>query len=239
MPGILVLKNNALVIPKGGFQISLYGESTIQVHIEYDVCPTWLEISAKHLNEAKTYYNKAINIDSFKDKRKAENIEFSFRASMQAIIATTIAFDALYSNLRARMILPVELLTSWKKNGTARYATVSEIIRRALNLGNDCSQSLREQLKEFYRFRDAAVHPRGTSTPPVLFAEIDALVEQRYVEFRYDNAHQAVKAATQIVHDLANKGKPANRELDHYIASLSPRIELLRKDCGLFEEPAT
>jgi hypothetical protein len=67
-------------------------------------------------------------------------------------------------------------------------------IRIAYQLKNKGSKAFR--VKEIYKFRDQAVHPSAAMEEAILHPEINVGVERRFVVFRYENAFQIVRIAT-------------------------------------------
>jgi hypothetical protein len=56
-PGIFITRGMTIAIPKGGLTISVDEDgkvsSSMTVHVHYDVCPTWLDLAARHLSDAR------------------------------------------------------------------------------------------------------------------------------------------------------------------------------------------
>jgi hypothetical protein len=128
MAGIRVLKDNSFIIPAGALTISPDGEIKLtEVHLHYDVCPTWLEIALDHLAHAGSHHAAAMACTSLPDGAShSDHVECEFRASMQAIMASAIAVDAFYANIKSRTSIPEDMLRAWRKNRTARYAFIAE-----------------------------------------------------------------------------------------------------------------
>lgn len=55
MAGIYITKGMTLALPK--FSISIRGDGTVEaepvvLHVRYDVCPTWMKLTVRHLEVA-------------------------------------------------------------------------------------------------------------------------------------------------------------------------------------------
>jgi hypothetical protein len=226
--GVFITRGMKVQIPAGGLVISSDGQSTLTLHVHFDVCPTWLEIADRHLkeaNERKLARTAAWN--STDENAKAAALEREFEASMQAIMAAAIAIDSLYANLRDAVNVSNEVFAKWRANNTVRYKQISEIIRRAFTLNNRDTVNLRKAIREIFWFRDLAVHPSGDVNAPVPHDELQVEVEWRFALFRASNAEALVKLANQIVRELVEKGNPANSEVERYAQSLRERLSSL------------
>jgi hypothetical protein len=217
-------------IPAGTPFLSIDDNGNIQTHtitprVHFDVCPTWLEIAARHAkdsNEKKLARVAAWN--STDETAKAEALEREFESSMQAIMAAAIAIDSFYANLRDAVGISKEEIARWRGNNTARYKQISEVLRRAFTLQNRHAVNLRKAIKEVFRFRDLAIHPSGDVTAPILHAELQVGVEWRFAYFRAENAEALVNLASQVVRELCENGKPSNAEVERYATSLRERL---------------
>jgi hypothetical protein len=162
--GVFISRGMKLQIPAGGLLIPLDGTAppSVTLHVHFDVCPTWLEIAARHAqeaNERKTARVAAWNATD--EDSKGATLEREFEASMQAIMAAAIAIDSFYANLRDAVGVFTEDIARWPTNNTARYKQIAEVLRRAFTLNNRSAVDLRKAIKEVFRFRDLAVHPSG------------------------------------------------------------------------------
>lgn len=57
MAGIFISRGMTVAIPAGGLTIGIGGDGkftgNMTLHVRFDVCPTWVELSLQHLEEAK------------------------------------------------------------------------------------------------------------------------------------------------------------------------------------------
>jgi hypothetical protein len=232
MAGIFISRGMTVAIPEGGFAIGIdpQGSSTanLTLHVHYDVCPTWCELALRHLGDARAARDERVAAWVGTDEdHKARCLEREFEASMQAIMAAAIALDAFYSRNQTYIQLPPLLVQQWRNKRTARYSQITEVLRLGFNLKPKGTAALRQNLKEIYRFRDLAVHPSGKIQAPFLHPEMEVGVEWRFAHFRAQNAELIVNAATGMLRDLANNGKPANNDIRKYMEALRQRLALL------------
>jgi hypothetical protein len=193
MTGIFVSKGMTLAVPPGGFTIGFGNDgkatSNLTLHVRFDVCPSWADISLRHLQDAKQRrVGRQLAWDGTNEQEKAGALEREFEASMQAIMAAAIAIDAFYSIVKEHVLLPKSLVERWRKNRTARYSQVTEVLRRAFHLKPTATAGLRHNLEEIYRLRDLAVHPSGQIEAPMMHPELNVGVEWRFAYFRAHNA---------------------------------------------------
>jgi hypothetical protein len=230
MAGIFISRGMTVAVPSGGLTLGI-GEdgnvttSSLTLHVRFDVCPTWTELSLQHLAEAKV--NRAARQAAWTGKdetQKAATLEREFEASMQSIMAAAIALDAFYAVIQSHVQLPPSLVERWRTKRTPRYSQITEVLRRAFHLHKKGTATLRQNLREIYRLRDLAVHPSGKIEAPILHPEIKVGVEWRFAYFRAHNAELIVNAGTWILWDLANGGKPKESKLVEYMVGLRVRL---------------
>ena len=245
MAGVFISRGMTVGIPEGGLTITIgaNGEPTgnMTLEVRFDVCPTWCELAHKHLADAKLKRTERIAVwDGAIEEQKSVTLEREFEASMQAIMAAAIAIDAFYSIVQDHVNLPLKLVENWRSKRTPRYSQVTEVIRRGFHLKPKGTASLRQNLKEIYRWRDFAVHPSGKIQAPILHPEMDVGVEWRFACFRAYNAELIVYAATRILWDLANNGKPTDKKISEYAGVLHQRLlELFPHGHPTIEAPQT
>jgi hypothetical protein len=228
MAGIFISKGMTVTIPQFSIRIREDGEmeaDPITLHVRFDVCPTWIQLAQRHLDAALVAKSQLQTVWSGTDEAlKASALETEFEASMQAIMAAAIAWDAAYAVLREHVVLPPSVVDRWRHGRTARYTQVAEIVRRAFALKPKGAALLRNNLKELYRYRDLAVHPSGKIEAPLLHPELNVGMEWRFVYFRATNAEIAVSAAAAMLWDLANNGKAKDPKIIEYQKVLAMRL---------------
>lgn len=229
MAGIFISRGMTVAVPAGGLTIGI-GEGgnvtgNLTLHVRFDVCPTWTELSLRHLQEAKAKRaEREAAWAGTNEEQKSFTLEREFEASMQAIMAAAIAIDAFYSLIQTHVVLPPSLVEQWRTKRTSRYKQVTEVLRLAFHLKPKGVAILRQNLKEINRMRDLAIHPSGKIEAPILHPELNVGVEWRFAYFRAHNAELVVNAATWILWDLAHGGKPKDSKIAEYMESLRPRL---------------
>lgn len=231
MAGVFVTRGMTFVIPPGGLSLSIgdngkiSGGQLTSYHVQFDVCPTWVELSLRHLNVAiEARANRQAAWASTDAVAKGETLEREFEASMQAMMAAAIALEAFYAIVQPLVVLPSTLVERWRINKTARYKQVAEVIRQAFQLQPKATVALRANLKKIYKLRDLAVHPSGKIEAPIYHPELDVDVEWRFVYFQASNAEVIVNGATWILWCLCHDGKPNNANVVKYADNLKQRL---------------
>ena len=197
--------------------------------IHFDVCPTWLELAIRHLSDAQVA--QGARIETWRDAdehSKTGALEWEFAASLQAIVTSAIAVDALYAVVQTRVNLPQSLIDEWRDKRTPRYIQISEVLARAFSLEPKNVSSVRQTLAEIFRFRDLAVDPSAKMDAQILHPQLGVGVEWRFVYFRCENALLIVKATLRLVAELAAAGKPKDAGLQKYLDALRSSVEPLK-----------
>lgn len=229
MAGIYITRGMSVSIPSFSIHIREDGEiegDPITLHVRFDVCPSWIQIAKRHLDAAQAAkISREIAWHGTDENAKAQSLEVEFEASMQAIMAAAISWDAAYAVLREHVTIPPNTLEKWRKGRTARYTQVAEVVRRAFTLKPKGALMLRNNLKELYRYRDLAVHPSGKIEAPLLHPELKLGMEWRFVYFRATNAELAVMAAAAMLWDLAHNGRSKDPKISEYQKTLASRLQ--------------
>lgn len=205
--GILVGRGTRVSIPAGGLTINLGSpgqQLAVDVHLQLNMWFYWLEIALSHLGTAKNHHATLLRARHDGEALQPA-LDDETRSGMQAIMAAAIAVDALYADVADRLPVQRDLRKQWREKGTARYAQVTEVFRRAFGLRRQGTANLRLTLKELYHFRDLAVHPDARASTPVLYPDLQVGVEWRLVAFGFANAQQAVRAALAYVKILPSR----------------------------------
>jgi hypothetical protein len=200
---------------------------TSQVH--FDVCPTWLELAIRHLSDAQVAQGARIETCKDADEHsKTGALEWEFGASLQAIMACSIAVDALYAVVQTKVHLPQSLTDEWRDKRTPRHIQISEVLGRAFSLEPKNVSSVGQALAEIFRFRDLAVDPSAKTDAQILHPELGVGVEWRFAYFRCENALLIVKATLRLIAELATAGKPQDADLQKYLDALRSSVEPLK-----------
>ena len=234
MAGVFISRGMTVAIPDGGLVISFGKEGkptgSVTLHVHFDVCPTWLELALRHLEDAKEKQSaRMVAWKTTDENSKAMTLEREFEASMQAIMSSAIAIDAFYAVIHTKAKVPQTLITKWREKRTPRYAQISEVLRIAFTLKPKGFLVLRKNLQEIFKLRDLAIHPSGKIDLPILHPELQVGVEWRFAYFRYENALLVVRETVRMLCELVTSGKPKNGEVQKYAEVLRPRIQPLQE----------
>ena len=231
MGPIYISKGMSVCIPAGGLKISSNGESTATLHVNFDVCPTWLELALHHLRECKVRKNERnLAWKGSKEFDQGETLEREFASSMQVIMSSAIAFDAFYANVKGKVDLPEDIRETWKKKRTPRYAQIAEVLKRDYALTQDGNKILRTNLKEIFRFRDMAIHPNSELGEAMWHPELECGVEWRFAYFRYSNAYEVLRETLRMLNFFVNVEKIKNNEVNKYTNTLKVRTQGVMDD---------
>lgn len=223
--GVLVTKGAQIVIPAGGFKLfhgeGGIGRDTLELHLSLSMCPIWCDLAVGHVEAARVCRICTIQAwETISDDTFATALIAEAAASMQALVAAAIAIDALYAGIKDCYVLPDEVVTAWKRNGTARFKQVAELLRRALQIKPRQAVLVRKALQHIYEFRDWSVHPPARAREPLRHPSFGAVMEWRLATFTYQNARELVRATLSLCSQAAVKGKDGDDRLKNYCTGL-------------------
>lgn len=219
--GVFIGKGTRVTIPAGGLVIGFddNGQFTSEctLHIGLNLCRHWLRIACNHLFEAEDAHQLLIKANADSENEKiSECLEKEFEAGMQAVMAAAIAIDSYYAAVKEYYEISDDLTKLWRDNRTARHKQINEVFRRAFPILRKPNHNLHIALKEIFRFRDLAVHPKSGVSDPLPYPELNLSVEWRYAAFRFENAKKAVLMTLQIVDLTTIEPYPENEKLKEY-----------------------
>ncbi|MGD1046954.1 MAG: hypothetical protein ABR936_16750 [Bacteroidota bacterium] len=221
--GVFLTKGMRIGIPPGGFQLRI-GEdgkpnASLNFHVSIDVTNLWFDLAIDHLESALLSRQ---NLNSAWKNQANEEIECALQAEslscMQATMASAVAIDAFYSAVKDRITIPSSTLDAWQKKRTARYVQVFEVLRRGFRIVKCDLPTIRQILKDLYRFRDVAVHPDAKLTMPIPHPTLKVSTEWRFVYFRVENAEALVRTSLGLVVQLLTIPSKKYKELNSYCA---------------------
>jgi len=239
--GVFITKGMRVSIPQFSFRIGINGNiegEPLILHTGIDLCPYWLDIAYDHLLCTEKANDNLMRAKELDDNEQISNaLQAEFASGMQAIMASAIAMDAFYANVKENIDLPQNLTETWRKKGTARYKQTAEVLRRAFSINQETARILREILKQNYTFRDKAVHPPPGTTAPVLHPELNKVTDWRYATFRYYNAKAIVGLTLSIIAQTAtktheNKFKNLKIYCESLMISIEPKVKRWEKRYG-------
>ena len=190
--GPFITKGMRISIPELTISIGKDGEPSmgpIVIHTGLDMCPYWLSIAYDHLLVAQEARDRLLEA-----KEKGDNdvmgsaLQEEFIHGMQATMASGIAVDAFYTDVKKFVDVPQDLLASWRKNRTARHSQISEVLRQAFHLDQRSSAFVVTTLQHNFRLRNDAVHPREGTSEPEMHIELNQKTDWRYARFCFYNA---------------------------------------------------
>jgi hypothetical protein len=223
--GVFITAGMQLRIPS--LTLSLDGEiqSSMEVHVSFDVCPSWLDIARRHFLDADVSRQQLVSAwQTPDDERVRVALENEFESSMQAIISAAIAMDAFYASVKERIEIPQTVREAWKNKRTARHAQISEVLRLAFKISSESFETVKTGLKQLMKFRDNGVHPPVEHTAPIQHPVLQVGTEWRFIAFRVENAKAAVQLSLSIIAQLLNRPKANFPELVRYCEGVRPRV---------------
>ena len=220
MPGIFITKG--MQVGLSNIKISLTEDAKILpspiITLNYDVVPTWINISFNNLVQCMSSFEKRNSIwDNATNLIKAEYLEKTFEYSMQSIMATAIALDALYSKLKE--IYPVK--SDGGKNKGSRSSNICNIIQHSFKLKNHTVKGLKEQLGVIFALRDIAVHPSAKLKTVYEHPILKTGVEERFIQFDYESAKGILFYCLDLVFKLKTESIQKNNKVTEYISHLN------------------
>ena len=203
-------------------------------HVQFDVCPTWLDLAIRHLSDAQVAQVARIAAWRGADgNSKAGALEWEFEASMQSIMACSVALDAFCAAIQTKVRLPQAVTDHGREKCIPRQAEIAEVLRIAFSLTAKEAGSLRQNLGEIFRFRDLAIDSYSKSDAPILHPELQEGGEWRFVYFRCENARLIVRATLRVIRQLVASDKPKDADVQQYIDELRTRLDRLQHSNAL------
>lgn len=220
--GFHITRGVALRIPAGGLTLTLddSGEPKMELKallLRLDTSVHWLEIALDHLAQARTAHDAMVTAHA-DGKDVGDLLQVTFKAAMQAIVASATFFEALYA--ASRDCMPPARLAPRAADGSGakRPALVTEQLKRSFGLKPKKTADLASVLSDVYRFRDEAVHPSSSFGPPAIHPVLGVMVERRLAMYTYPNAQLLVRAALAYCKILPTIGKKDGPKEIHDLA---------------------
>ncbi|HMQ03163.1 MAG TPA: hypothetical protein PKD26_04550 [Pyrinomonadaceae bacterium] len=204
--GMRVAKGTQVAIAKDGLVISTDGNSpTVVFQTRLSVAWQWFEIAMANLRICKVSNDEFIqDVLENAPGKEDDPLWRSCSAGMQAVIAVAFALDGLYAEIKQQFPLPKELTDKWKEARTARYAQISETIRRTFKISGDDAKLLRKMLRSIFELRDKAVHPPADFSFPVPYGNSEILVDRTLAAFQFDQVKETVGFAMTTMRMIEN-----------------------------------
>ncbi|WP_458232259.1 hypothetical protein [Roseateles sp. P5_E8] len=195
------------------------GELNLKIpalNLRLDTSVHWLEIAMDHLAAAKAA--DAALVTAHSEGKGLGDLQPTFKASMQAIVASATFFEAIYAAARDRMPAGRQAPLSADGSGARRSRQVTEQLKRAFGLKPEKVTQLAGLLTDLYRLRDEAVHPSSSFSPSVVHPQFGVLVERRFATYTYPHALFSVRVACAYCKVLAIIGKKDGPKEVHELA---------------------
>jgi len=211
-PGVFLVKGDTVSVQSLSLSVNEQGDiesSPLILHVGIDMTGYWLDIAYKHLVATESAHKKLMLAKEERDDEKISRyLKKESIAGMQSIMAAGIALDAYYASIKEHVDIPQSTIDTWRENSTARYKQISEVLRMGFRLKNPSSKSLRDILKQNFKFRDKAVHPSPGTAAPQLHVELNKVTDWRYATFRFYNAKAIYGLSLSIVFKTSLKTDP-------------------------------
>lgn len=228
----LLFLTKGMTIDISSFEISIDEAGKMSskgptIHTALDMSPYWLEIAYDNLIETEQTHEKLeAAVKEKKDPLVGELLQKEFVIGMQVVMAGCIAIDSYYASIKKFANIPEEVLSKWRTKPVARYAQIAETLKRVFFMPQDTFQQVRELLKQSFKLRDMAVHPKHGTDVPVLYPEINKITDWRYSAFRYANAKTVVGHSLSLILQTAQQKKDNKKqELITYCDNLVTKID--------------
>jgi hypothetical protein len=190
--GVLIFKGMRVAVLAGDLTIGISDsgefDSQCTLSTAYNVIPIWMKIAHDSLKQSKVASEEILEKWNKNADFQKHLLMSELAPSMQVIVACGIALDALYDTLRPYAKITSEEIEVWKKNKTARYKQIIEIIRRTYKLKPDILEKFKEAIGDTIQMRDKAVHPSLELQNVYGRSDIDVSVDWKFAVYRHDNA---------------------------------------------------
>lgn len=205
--------------------------SHMTLHTRLNMCFYWLEIAFIHLEQTEQLHQEILKIDKSKEPELfGLLLQKEFMSGMQTIMASCVSIDAYYASVKRLVGIPNNLTDTWRKEGTARYKQVSEVLRVSSRISQEMFSQIRQILKGLFELRDRAVHPESGTDIPLPYPELGIISDWRYSAFRQSNAKIAFRNAIFITYLVTKNAKieKAERQQDfeRYCHELLSELEV-------------
>lgn len=226
--GLFIVRGQGLRIPAGGFTMTIdeNGELSAKlerIEVSLEMSSLWLRVALDQLGFAKTAQRRAIEASQNDNGALlASELEAECAAGMLAISSAAFAIDAFYAVLKDRSPRVASIPVAAGHRRPSRYKIVAEAIRREFKIGPKGITNVREILRQVYKFRDLAVHPRGDYSVPVLKPEIKKITEWRFVSFGASSAQVAVRATLALFVQIIERPRSPTKELADHLDGMRP-----------------
>lgn len=198
-----------------------------KIHTGLEMCPYWLEIAYDNLIETENIHNNLLSaVNDKNDPLIGELLQKEFVKGMQVVVSGCIAIDSYYASIKAFANISEAILKKWRINRTARYTQIAETFKRVFFIPEETFKQIRELLKQSFKLRDMAVHPKHGTDLPVLYPEINKYTDWRYSAFRFSNSKKVAMYSLSLILQTAKQKKDnKDKKLVAYCDKLAKKID--------------
>jgi len=228
MSGVFILRGMGLRIPAGALTIAI-GEdgrpemNLTKVEVSLDFWDPWLAIARDRAIEAVLQYRQTLTAHrEGRSEAVGELFGSTLSTAMMCMGALGFSLDALYASVKERM--PDGVTADIGSETTSRHQFVHETLRRSARLSNQQAKHSRSVVQQIFRFRDAAVHPSGGWSEPVLHPELGTGMAPGYVAFSAENAARGYAATRSVIEVILANVRPQYAELAEWAGGSLQRL---------------
>lgn len=209
MNGIYLTRGCSIHIPSFTIDLTTGDSSDVTLNVGFDVYPLWLRTA---ITQARAAEQAAADLGQHwtgdGNEREGDLLELEMIAAMNGIVASAAAIDAFYGSVRDRckVVAPPSSTSTKRKRGRERIITATFQQRFALK--NETVASIRQPIKDIFRFRHTALHAHGRPEEPVLHPRLLAGMSRKHVIFRSENATKSATFALNLIGLLATRPHP-------------------------------
>ena len=196
-----------------------------RIEVNLDMCALRLSIALDQLDLATAANRDAIAASQARtDQELGRAMEAECAAGMIAIAGAAFALDAFYAALKERSPRAASIAMSTGNRRPTRYKIIAEAIRREFRIGPKGFANMVGILRQVFRFRDYAVHPRMDFAAPVLKEEVNKATEWRFVSFSAGSARNAVRGTLALLVQVLERPRDPSPALASYLDGLRKEL---------------
>lgn len=233
LQGVFITENMQVSIPPGGLNLQI-GENgelkppTLTLHLLIDMSVYWLKIAWSHLQTAEL---GNINLKAAVAARNEEQIknalETEFSASIQVFASVAFSLETFDKMVRARIVIPENLIASWEENETSWAKQLTEVLKLGFEIKGTHVKNLALLLKTVATYRNEVVHGSANAAPPVYHPELGMSTELHFVRYKYLEAKLALDAILGLYVQLLPRNKTQYKSLTLYCQAVERAMQPL------------
>ena len=189
----------------------------------YNVLPIWVRIAHDNLRQSKQASETLRKQWSENPEYQKELLILELEPSLQVFVASGIALDALYDQLKPYAKLGKSEIEKWRSNRTGRAKQISEVIRRVYNLKPSVFKEFKEAITKIIKYRDLAVHPSLELKQSCSRPDINVGVDWKFSAYKFANSEWCFQSLIRIlgyIYDRKSKVEQVNEQMKNVILAL-------------------